>query len=229
MVVVVVLELVLVDAVDEEVLVELVVLEVGELVVGADVVVEVVLDNDVVVGKVDELVEVVEVEGSVEVVLAMVVEVVTDVVEELVVEEDALELVLEVVLAVVVVLVEPSPVVEDVLVEVVLVVVPPGGDPRSALIRPASIWSAMKLPASFAPSTIRSVDSGAQRCPLMRETRPNVTWLPPTKTVRSRAARPDASSMLALWPMLRSPSTSTRDGASTWSAAFRAERMLQKT
>jgi len=207
LVVVVALVLVLLDIVAEEVLVELVVED--------DVVVEVVDDDIVVVGKVGELVEVVEVEESVEV----------DVVEKLVVEEEELELVL----AVAVVLVETAVVVEEVLVEVVLVVVPTGADPRSTLIRPDWIWPAMKLPVRFAPSTIRSVAPGAQRCALMWETRPNVTWFPPTKRLRSRAARPDASSMVALWPMLRFPSTSTRAADSTSSAASRAARRLQNT
>jgi hypothetical protein len=190
---------------------------------------ELVVDEDVVVvERVEEVVVVGEVEdGRVEVDDETVVDVVVDVVEELAVEE--LELVLVLPVAVVVVLVETAVVVEDVLGEVVLVVLATAADPRSTLIRPDSIWPAMKLPVNLAPSTIRSVDPGAQRCAPIREARPNVTSLPPTKRVRSCAVRPDAGSIVALWPMARFPSTSTRVGASTSSSASRAARRLQNT
>jgi hypothetical protein len=87
------LVLVLLDVVVEELLVELIMLVLEELVVEDDVLGEVVLDDDVVVvGRVDELVEVVEVievdERSVDVDGATVVDVVTDVAEELVAEEE---------------------------------------------------------------------------------------------------------------------------------------------
>jgi len=216
--VVLVLELVAVVAlvlvlVEEELLLELVVLELEELVVG----------------RVEELVEVVELEERSVEVDATVVDVVTEVVEELVVDEELKEVEVVLVVVVVVVLVETAVVVEDVLVEVVLVVLPPGADPRSTWIRPDRMWPAMKLPVRFAPSTMRSVDPGAQRCARILETRPNVTCVPPTKRVRSRAARPDATSMVARWPMARLPSTSTRVGASISSAASRAARRPQMT
>jgi hypothetical protein len=209
LVAVVVLVLVLLDAVTEEVLVELVVL-------GRDVLV---VEDDVVV-------EVVEVEETrVDVDDATVVEVLSDVVEEPVAEDEELVLVV----VVVVVLVESADVVEDVLVEVVVVVVPTTDDPRSTLMRPVRIVPAMKLPVSLAPSRMRSVAPGAQNCALIREPRPNVASLPPTKNVRSRAPRPRASSMVTRWRMTTAPSTSTRAGDSTSSVVSRPRRRLENS
>jgi len=228
---VVVVEDVSVD-VDDETVVD-VVMEVVEDVLVDDeklelLLVAVVLVFVVVVALLDVVVEEVPVEvvvvedASVDVDDDTVVDVVTEVVEDLVVDEEELELLL---VAVVLVLVDVARV-EDVLVELVLVVVPADAGPRSTLIRPAWIWPATKLPVRFAPSTIRSVDSGAQRWARIRETRPNVTSVPPTKRVRSRAARPDTSSMLALWPIATFPATSTRVEPSISSSASRAARRL---
>ena len=120
-------------------------------------------------------------------------------------------------------------VVEELVLEDVVLEVVPDVEPRSASIRPAWITPATKLPVTFAASTIWSVDPGAQRCALIRDARPNVTCCPPTKSVRSRAVAPDASSMSTLWPSATLPSTSTRAGESTSMVAFRDARRLQNS
>ena len=120
-------------------------------------------------------------------------------------------------------------VVEELVVDDVVLEVVPGADPRSASIRPAWMTPAMKLPVTFAASTIWSVDPGAQSCALIREARPKYTSGPPTKTVRSRAETPEASSMSALWPIATLPSMSTRVAASISTVAFRDARRLQNS